>query len=258
MGLKETSCGWSMNITGYYSSLDVCLFLPHLSCVLPEGRSLKSWWLIKKMFHGVFLVGEQTPPPTNPRNDYCSNLRKIWTGQIMYTKILKLESQLVIIISLLVFFIIYIDLIWNKNDFFPLWWILGPLWLVVSSHKTTHTRVIWSFFTRVYRWVAQIQPDEWQWNFLLQSLWYLRLFFLEEHNHCEMWMRELTLRSEVCQNHSAAHDIEQNCHLWQPGFHYSVRIYPSILRKSAFIRRFYRWTSGVITRDGLYFLCSHN
>lgn len=46
------------------------------------------------------------------------------------------------------------------------------------------------------------------------------------------------------QNHRAAYDIEQNCHPRQPGSHYSDCIYPSTLRKSAFIRPFYRWSLG--------------
>lgn len=42
------------------------------------------------------------------------------------------------------------------------------------------------------------------------------------------------------QNHRAAYDIEQSCHPRQPVSHYSCRIYPSMLRRSAFIRPFYR------------------
>lgn len=148
----------------------------------------------------------------------AANLRKISTGQIMYTKI-KINTFIHI-------FLLLFTLIWFETNYF------SPLMNAWGSHKTTHTRLIWSECTELPRYNQMSE--------LLQSLWYLRLFFLKEHNHCEMWMRELTLRSEVCQNHSAAYDIERRCHLWQPGFHYSVHIYLSILRKSAFIRHFYR------------------
>lgn len=63
--------------------------------------------------------------------------------------------------------------------------------------------------------------------------------------------RELTLRLQCLsplrlppQNHRAPYDIEQSCHPGQPGSHYSGCIYPSMLRKSAFIRPFYRWPLG--------------
>lgn len=124
-----------------------------------------------------------------------------------------------------------------------------------------------AFHLRVHQRAAQIEPDDWKWNFSLLSLWYLRLFSLTEHNHCD-WKSATTERAhtEVSkppheqppsphhplyllplqlppQNHRAAYDIEQSCHPRQPGSHYSGRIYPSMLRKSAFIRPFYRWRS---------------
>lgn len=122
---------------------------------------------------------------------------------------------------------------------------------VVCMWKTDAT----AFRLRVHQRAVQEEPDDWKWNFSLLSLWYLRLFSLGEHNHC-VWKPAANKRAhtEVSmpppslqlppQNHRAAYDIEQSCHPRQPGSHYSGRIYPSMHRKSAFIRPFYRWPLG--------------
>lgn len=61
----------------------------------------------------------------------CSNLHTIWPGRIMYTKILKLESQLIIVIICFLVFFYYLHWFNLKQK-----WFFPPLmntWTLVTS-----------------------------------------------------------------------------------------------------------------------------
>lgn len=139
-----------------------------------------------------------------------------------------------------------------------------------------------AFHLRVHQRAEQIEPDDWKWNFSLLSLWYLRLFSLTEHNHCD-WKSATTERAHT--------EVSKPPHEQPPPPHHPLYLLPlqlplpepqssiwyraelsstaarvSLLRPYLSIhaqevcvyQAFLSMAIEVITRDGQYFLCSRN
>lgn len=111
-----------------------------------------------------------------------------------------------------------------------------------SSQKTPCVRLMWSLFNWEYtREKAENRISHY--HLQLKSQVLLK-------NTSSMWgscewqssYSSLSLLPDCSQNHSKADEIEQSCHPKMSGSHYSICIYPSMRRKSAFIKGFYRWT----------------
>lgn len=111
-----------------------------------------------------------------------------------------------------------------------------------SSQKTTSVRLMWSLFIWEYtREKAENRISHYCLR-LKSQLLLKNTSTMWDSCECKRSHLGLSLLPNCSQNHREVNEREQSCHPREPDSHYSIRIYPSMHRKSAFIRSFYRWT----------------
>lgn len=128
-----------------------------------------------------------------------------------------------------------------------------------------------NYFLLESAWKGQIEADDWKWNLSLLLLWYVRLFSFREHTHC-VWKPVVNERAHTLSS-NPRHDtppttdaLEPQSSIWyraelssSPARVSLLSPYLSIHAQEVCVyQAFLSMAIGVITRDGRYFLCSHN